>query len=696
MPTERQTGSSCRCAFLLLSALIFLIYSNTFDAAWHLDDFPNITESPVIHVNDLDWESLSKPVKQALKDGRFDRPLSRLSFALNWYIGKDAPEGYHAVNLAIHILTACLLFLTARALFRTPNLRGASRQDADFICLLGTVLWAVNPIQTQAVTYIVQRMAAMAAMFCILSMYGYLRARLSGSRVSKAGWAALCLLSFVLGMASKENAAVLPLMLYVIELCFFQDLGLAQTRRRLAVAGLVGGILLLGLGSFIFLKGDPLSVLSYGNRSFSPSERLLTQARVLVFYLSQIFYPAPTRLSIEHDIVVSTSLIDPWSTLASVAIICALIGLAVLQLRKRPLLSFAILFFFVSHLIESSIIGLELVFEHRNYLASMFLFFPVAAGLKSLLDRYSERSRPMVWLLAGFITLLVIGLGTGTYIRNQVWSSGKLLWEDAAGKAPGSSRPLHNLAWDYYERIGDYASALEIYRAALQRTKTNIHQESIILNNMASIYYTIHDYASASEFWRRALANYPGYSEISYRLALALTRLGDPVEAETHLSRLLMQHPAHPYALNLKGILLIRRGQVSEGIRCLNGALKLQPTQLAATINIGAAYMLAGDLQKAEWFFKDACFRFPGDKIGLLWLTWIEVRTGNTVQANHHMHQLLDSVKLSDLLAWMPEGEPIGLLRDSILLPERKPEMLALLYACIGSRLEGAPRLPTK
>ena len=114
--------------------------------------------------------------------------------------------------------------------------------------------------------------------------------------------------------------------------------------------------------------------------------------------MSQIFYPAPTRLSIEHDIAVSTSLIDPWTTLASVAVICALICLAVLQLRKRPLLSFAILFFFINHLIESSIIGLELIFEHRNYLASMFLFFPVAAGLKNLLDRYSERSRPMVSL----------------------------------------------------------------------------------------------------------------------------------------------------------------------------------------------------------------------------------------------------------------------------------------------------------
>ena len=133
---------------------------------------------------------------------------------------------------------------------------------------------------------------------------------------------------------------------------------------------------------------------------------------------------------------------------------------------------------------------MELIFEHRNYLASMFLFFPAAAGLKNLLDRYSERSRPMVWLLAGFITLLVVGLGTGTYIRNQVWSSGQLLWEDAASKAPKSSRPLHNLAWDYYERIGDYTSALEIYQPHWSEPRRTSIRSPIILNNMASIYYT--------------------------------------------------------------------------------------------------------------------------------------------------------------------------------------------------------------
>jgi len=131
--------------------------------------------------------------------------------------------------------------------------------------------------------------------------------------------------------------------------------------------------------------------------------------------------------------------------------------------------------------------------------------------------------------------------------------------------------------------------------------------------------------------------------------------------------------------------LLLKRGQYVEGIRHFTNLLKAHRAQRAATINIGVACLLAGDLQRAEWFFKDACFRFPREKIGLLWLTLLEARIGNFVQANGHMRQLLDSVRLSDLLAWMPEGEPVGLLRDIILLPHRDPEVLSLLNGCIGS-----------
>jgi len=690
----RQHRVSLIRAFLLLAALIFLIYSNTFDAGWYLDDFHNITENPSIQIKTLDWESLAKPIVSGLKEVRLDRPLARLSFSLNWFFGKDAPEGYHLVNLLIHLLSAWFLYLAMAGLFRSPNLRSVPWEDADFICLLGTVLWAVNPIQTQAITYIVQRMASMAAMFSILGVYAYAQGRLSGTPAQRWAWGGLCGLAFILGVASKENAIVLPLTLFIVEAAFFQDLRKQQARRRLTIAAVLVGLSLFAAGVFLFIKGDPFSVLRYGSRFFSPWERLLTQSRVLIFYLSQVFYPAPTRLSIEHDIAISTSLLDPWTTLPSVIAILLLIGFGFAQLRRRPLLSFAILFFFVNHLIESSIIGLELIFEHRNYLPSLFLFFPVAAGLRYGVNYYRQRSRTMSVVLAGFITLVVIGFGAGTYIRNQTWSSGRLLWEDAAAKAPLSSRPLHNLAWSYYERIGDYPSALHLYQEALTRSKTNTSQEAVILNNVAGFNYSTGNYARALDFWRQALASYPDYPVLLHRMALACIHLGDLDAASGYADRLLAEHPSHATTLNLKGIIALKQGRTKESIGIFGQAIRSNQLQAAAMINLGAAYLAAGKPEKAEFFLRSTMSRFPGEKISLLWLAILEIQTGNSGKADIYFDKLLNSVKLSEVLEWVSPGRGLSIYRDSILLPERNHEISSELASYLKKRLVGwTPRV---
>ena len=133
----------------------------------------------------------------------------------------------------------------------------------------------------------------------------------------------------------------------------------------------------------------------------------MTEPRVLCIYLSQLFYPVPTRLSIEHDIIYSTSLIRPWTTLPAILGVFFLIGLAGRQMRRRPMLSFAILFFFLNHAVESSVLPLELIFEHRNYLPSMFLFVPVAIGLQRVLDFYRAKQSVLYPVLIAFIVLLV-------------------------------------------------------------------------------------------------------------------------------------------------------------------------------------------------------------------------------------------------------------------------------------------------
>jgi hypothetical protein len=176
--------------------------------------------------------------------------------------------------------------------------------------------------------------------------------------------------------------------------------------------------------SFSFIDG-------FQGRPFSLYERLLSEPRIVLFYLSLIFYPLPGRLSIEHDITLSTSLFNPWTTLPAILFHLILIGFGLSQIKKRPLLALAILFFYLNHVIESTIIPLELIFEHRNYLPSLFLFLPVAAGFKKLLDIYQEKNRVFRSVLLYSSVLIIIIIGAGTYIRNMAWATEKALWEDA-------------------------------------------------------------------------------------------------------------------------------------------------------------------------------------------------------------------------------------------------------------------------
>ncbi|QTA81906.1 Uncharacterized protein dnl_42630 [Desulfonema limicola] len=368
-------------ASVLLFIIILAGYTNSFNASWHLDDYPNILENPRIHLTEFSFESIINTFYASFDNGLYQgkkmyRPVPCFTFALNWYFGGDNVFGYHVVNFSIHFLTAFILFLTVFNLFETPNLKSRfNNKNQYYAAFITAVLWAVNPIQTQAVTYIVQRMASMGAMFYILGFYFYIKARNSNSLQNRVFFFLSCLMSYLLALGSKENTVILPMALLLAEIVFFQDTAKPETRKRLLIITGAGAVLILIIGG-LFLGRNPLSVIgSYEHRTFTLFQRIMTQPRILLLYLSQIFYPVPGRLSIEHDIAVSTSLFQPWTTIPAILTIIFLIGAAVILIKERPVVSFAIFFFFLNHVIESSVIALELVFEHRNYLPSMFLFF---------------------------------------------------------------------------------------------------------------------------------------------------------------------------------------------------------------------------------------------------------------------------------------------------------------------------------
>ena len=169
--------------FGLAFLLVLGAYGNTLQSAWHFDDYPNIVQNPRLHITDLTPGSIFKTVFAYPGSGNgVRRPVVWPTFSLNWYFGQDDVRGYHTINLIIHFLTAAILFLTVLNLLRSPNLRGKYHGSESSIALLAATLWAINPIQTQAVTYIVQRMASMAAIEA-----GDLKARKIGNayRISK-------------------------------------------------------------------------------------------------------------------------------------------------------------------------------------------------------------------------------------------------------------------------------------------------------------------------------------------------------------------------------------------------------------------------------------------------------------------------------------------------------------------------------
>lgn len=643
-------------AFALLSLLVFLIYSNTFHASWHFDDYPNIIENPHLHITNLQPNSIIQSFYFSYdrilnQNTRTYRPVSCLTLALNWYLGKENVVGYHIVNTIIHFFTAFILFLTLSSLFKTPNLKGKYQGSEYFVALLTASLWAVNPIQTQAVTYIVQRMAAMAAMFYVLAIYFYLKGRLSRSNLNRVVLYVGCLLCFVLALGSKENAATLPAALLLAEIAFFQDIGLPRTRKKFFQAAAGIGVFVILMGTLLFMKGDMLSFLKgHEHRPFSLSERLLTEPRVLIIYLTQLFYPVASRFSIEHDIMVSTSLFRQWTTLPAILLVFLLIGIGLSQIRKRPIVAFGILFFFLNHVIESTILPLEIIFEHRNYLPSLFLFFPVSLGIKWLLDYYRAKQWSIYLLLVSLVTILVMATGIGAYTRNMAWATEKSLWEDAMAKAPKSPRPPHSLAYNYYEKIGRFDKAYELYGKASHLKSSNvINHRALSLTNMALILAKKHECEKAILLFKMALEIDP-QSEISlYNMILALIKTGRLGEASEHADMLLSKRYNHIYYLTVKGFILVRQKRPDKAIAYFESALGLDPDYQKALLYKGVALSMIGKHRQADRWLRRACQMAPHDIATLFCIIENSLKAGQMQKADMYLERLFATFDIEDV-----------------------------------------------
>lgn len=676
---------------LILFGFIIPIYSNTFHASWHLDDYANIVHNPRIHMTRLNMTSLQNATHAridggAYKGDRMYRPIPGFTFALNWYWGKDDVTGYHAVNILLHFLTAWFLFLLAYRLLCLPRLNGRFADNAYTIALVAAVLWAIHPIQTQAVTYIVQRMAVMAALFYSIGLYVYVNGRFK-PKVQRWFYFTGTGVCYVLALGCKENAVLFPAAILLLEICFVQE-PQALLKKKKVLGGVIALLFGMVIAAYVLTDGHLLSfVTGYKSRGFTLQERLFTQPRVLLFYLSQLILPLSERFSIDHDILLSTSLLTPWTTLPSIIVVGVTPVICILQINKRPLISFGILFFFLNHLVESTVYPLEIIFEHRNYLPSLFLFLTFSAYFKEMIDTYRHKAqkRLMYALMVVSTCFLCMWLGGNTYIRNADWQSEKTLWRDAIVKAPGLARPVHNLAMMHFERRGDYQTALQLYRVALGLKDVNqTNWQAVVLNNIAGIYSAQQNVENAITFYRLSLEKNPQFNIARYNLSSLLIRQRQLDIASLQADMLLAAQPNNAEYLNLKGYIAMEEGHFAGALNWFRRGLKRVPTHRNILLNIGKSLTMMGSYPQARMVYTWCRHLFPSDILPYVYLAENAIMDHDDRSSGYWLDTLIIGFDLKDILTLGATSD----ISDAALYPFSKEVVLPALKKAIGSRCD--------
>jgi protein O-mannosyl-transferase len=673
----------------LMVALTCLVYANSFQASWHLDDYANIIYNQKLHIDDLSPASISGTLfARPSGSDKLYRPVACLSFALNWYAGQDNVFGYHLVNLVIHCLAAIFLFKAVTLLFRTPMLSGRypSSEAQYWIALLAATLWAIHPIQTQAVTYIVQRMASLAGLFYIIGLFCFLKGRLQQARLTALCWFAGALIAYLLALGSKENAVIFPLALVLMEVVFFHPRLFSTRGKRVFLATAISAAVLIGVIAILLINEEVMTALykSYANRFFNHSERLLTQFRILAYHLFQIAYPSPTHLSIEHDITVSSGLLSPWTTLPAMVIIIGGLWCLLYGLPRFPLLGFGGLFYLLQHSVESSFLPLELIFEHRNYLPSMFLFASAASGSHRLICYYRDRSLRVYRLLAVSGALILCFIGIGTFTRNADWQTEKSLWEDALEKAPGKTRVLHNLAWGHYERIGDYKTAMALYQKAVYSVANRKDAAGTALFNIGNICFNQGAYPQAVKMFKRSLEIHPRNLRCHLLLARAYINLEQWDHADAVIENLLVQGKRISKVYRLKGLVALHADKAAEALKWYRHAGLLAGFQWEDLIGIGQALHQLGYYARSDFFLRSAQALEPAQK-GFLLLNRLDLYLD--APKNKKAAEMADA-----LVRTVPAGEILAELHslslDRSFYPMQYQRMVPLIEAALKRTLQ--------
>lgn len=616
-----------------LSALLILVIAIAYHSAtmngFHLDDADNIVRRGAVHMEALTTAALQRAATEGLLPKRI---IPNVSFALDWWRGGGTPKAFQETNILIHIAAALALAWLIRTIL---ELRGASRRTAWLAACAAAALWALHPIQIQAVTYIVQRMTSLAALFMLLTVTAYIRARTGPRPLLHFPVAALCAIGAIL---SKENAYILPLLLLVAEYTVCRPPGRTTFSRLdwivlgLPVAGAAYAVIDLA-----FLQGPVWRYImpAYEIRDFTPSERLLTQPRVIFFHLGQILFPLPGRFSIEHDFPLSTSLFTPWTTFPAMLGIAAWScgGLWLTLRSSSRVAGFFTLWLPLTLLIESSVVPLEMIFEHRMYLPSAGLAGLVALGLQRLLTENRHRTTALA------LTFLIgLCLMLATLQRVPDWKTSITLLERAVETYPGRSRVWANLG-TAYESEHRSKEAIAAYTKAIALEPGR----ALSYLNRGSSHLKLGALAEAEADYRRFLALQPSDFRGRFALGNLLLTAGRHEEAESQFRQAIELEPTSPLPHLELGKLLFQSGRPAEAIPFLTRARLLDQALADGTYFaiLGMAYGQSRQYAAAEEAFQAATRHNPDNIDAWINLGLAQLRHGKPQHALATMNTVL-------------------------------------------------------
>lgn len=608
----------------LIAAAVLLAYGNSLTAAFVYDDGPNIRDNP--HITKL-WpprEAFSIPLWNSglTLDGR---PLLSLSFALNRALLGAQPWGYRAVNVAIHLCAALTLFGIMRRLIPGSTLPACA----------AALLWAVHPLHTESVTYIVQRAESLAGLMILLTVYCAIRGNqvdnggAAAISMSRTRWRVAAVVACLLGTGVKETVAAAPVLVLGIDALFFSgSWGRALLRSKAFYAALFSCLVLIATLVVCTCKSRLTDI-----QTMSPAAYALAQPGAILRYIQLCIIPTP--------LVMDYNLRPPCGIAAALPSLISVLGLLALTLhaiRRRHPIAILGLWFFVTLAPSSSIIPSRQCMQiHRAYLASAAVIAAMvwslfrAAGLGAA--RLRSRGAPPV---AGVLTVFAAcALVIVTRASNRNYRTEEALWRHNLRFRPGSYAAQGNLG-ALLEEQGLHEEAIERYREAVRlnpgyapayynwanvlaaqgdlRAAERRYLEAIranpfhdmAYNNLGNVLQRSGRLALSCDQYRRALRINPRLARAQYNWGNALARLGLPNEALSHYRRAVDLDPLHADAHLNCGNALVDSGHVDEALDFFRAAMRLSPSDAAPHVSMGRAYSAKHDLVAAVMHFQRA------------------------------------------------------------------------------------------